>query len=191
MMSIPVTELRRGTTLTEGGKIFRVLDYEHIKMGRGNATIKLKVADLRSGAIIEKRYLSGQKVQEALVQRIKVVYLYHDDQGYHFMDQKTYDQFSLKEDLITESAKFLKEGLEIDLLKWDDEPLGISLPPKLTFRVTQSPPGVRGDSATNVFKEVILENDLRIKAPLFIEAGEEVVVDTRTGEYVERARRMT
>ena len=187
-MSIPVTDLRHGTTFIDQDKIFKVLKYEHVKMGRGNATVRVKVKDLRQGAILEKTYLSGQKVTEANLRKVKANFLYQDSQGFYFMDLETFDQFRLPQEKLAEEARFLKEGLEVEILFFQDEPLELSLPLKLSYKVVKSSPGVKGNSATNIFKEAVLENRLTIKVPLFIEEGDFILVDTRSGEYFERVK---
>jgi elongation factor P len=187
-MSISVTELRSGTTFIDQDKIFKVLKYEHVKMGRGSATVRVRVKDLRQGAITERTYLSGQKLEEASLRRAKTSFLYQDNQGFHFMDLKTFDQFLLPKENLTQEAKFLREGLEVEILFFQNEPLELSLPTKLSYKVVKSAPGIKGDSATNIFKEVMVETGMTIKAPLFIEKGDEILVDTRSGEYLERTK---
>lgn len=183
---IPVTNLRAGTCFTDGKDIFQVLSYEHQKLGRGTANIKLKTKNLKTGAITEKSFISGAKVEEAVLERREVQYLYKAPSSkFQFMDPKTFEQFELNGDKI-ESASFLKEGMMVEILFYKDEPLTIELPIKMEFIVAETGPSVRGNSATNIFKDAILENGLKIRVPLFVKVGDRVLVDTRTRQYQER-----
>ena len=192
---ISVTELRAGKTFEEEGEPFVVLKYEHLKMGRGTANIKVKARHLKTGAVIEKTYISGARVQEISTVKRKLQYLYHDKDNFYFMDPKTFEQSQISKDIISEQAPYLSEQAEVDVLFWSfagaqdkEEPLLVELPPKMEFKIEETGPGVRGDSATNIFKPATLENGLKIKVPLFIKEGNKILVDTRTGEYVERVK---
>lgn len=185
---ISVTNLRTGTAFEDEGQIYQVLSYEHLKLGRGSANVKVKVKNLKTGAITEKSFISGAKVQEVSLKKLKVQYLYQDNLGGHFMDTKTFEQFAIGRQKLGDRLKFLKEGMEVDLLFYEEEPLFCFLPLKIEFKVGETGPDIRGNSATNIFKEAILENGLKVKVPLFIKAGDRVLVDTQTGEYVERVK---
>lgn len=181
-----VTDLRAGTTYQEDGQYFMVISYEHIKMGRGSANIKLKVRNLKTGAITDKSYINGAKVQKAEVAKKDMQYLYKDDDNVYFMDPQTYEQVSLNIKLIPDHI-YLKEGEEFNVSFLDGEALSVQLPPKMTFRVVDTAPGAKGNSVSNVFKDAVLENGLNTKVPLFIDVDELIRVDTRTGEYCEKA----
>lgn len=185
---IPATNLRTGVSFEDNGQIYLVLSYEHIKMGRGSANIKVKVKNLRSGALTEKSFISGARVEEISLEKRKVQYLYLDKDSYHFMDSKTFEQFSLGRQMLGDQAKFLKEGMEVEILSYEEEPLAVDLPIKMEFKVAETGPGIRGDSVSNIYKDAVLENDLTVRVPLFIKAGDRILVDTRTGEYVERIK---
>lgn len=185
---ISVTDLRSGVTFEDQGQIYEVLSYEHIKMGRGSANIKVKIRNLRTGSTTEKSFISGARVQDITPEKRKAQYLYNDNLGYHFMDSQTFEQFILDQGKVADKGKFLKEGMEISLLTFEGEPLSLELPVKMELRVAETDPGFRGDSVSNIYKDAILENGLKIKVPLFIKTGELVRVDTRTGAYVERAK---
>lgn len=185
---ISVTELRAGRTFEEDGEPFVVLKYEHLKMGRGTANIKVKVRNLKTGTVIEKTYISGARVQEISTVKRKLQYLYKDEENFYFMDPKTFEQFEISRDLISDQAPFLREQAMVDVLFWSEKPLSIELPPKMEFEVKETGPGVKGNSATNIFKPATLENGLKLKVPLFINQGDKILVDTRTGEYVERVK---
>jgi elongation factor P len=181
-----VTDLRAGTTYQEDGQYFVVISYAHIKMGRGSANIKLKVRNLKTGSITDKSYINGAKVQKAEVAKKDMQYLYKDDESVYFMDPQTYEQVTIAIKLVPEHV-YLKEGEAFTVSFLDGEALSLELPPKMTFRVADTAPGAKGNSATNVFKEATLENGLVTKVPLFIDVDELIRVDTRTGAYCEKA----
>lgn len=183
---IPVTALRQGTFFEEKGTPFEVLKYTHTKLGRGTANIKVRVRNLKTGAVLEKTFISGAKVVPANLEKKRAKFLYKDREEYYFMDSKNFEQFSLGAKVLGERARFLKEGEGVEVLFYKEEPISVKLPLKMEFKVKEAPPGVRGDTATNIFKEVVLENGLRVKAPLFIKEGDIIVVDTRSGEYVKK-----
>jgi elongation factor P len=185
---ISVTELRAGRTFEDEGEPFLVLKYEHVKLGRGTANIKVKVRNLRTGAIIEKTFISGARVQEISTIKRKLRYLYQEGRNFYFIDPKNFEQFEIPEESISDQVAYLSEGVEVEILFWNGKPLSLELPPKMEFTVVETGPGVRGDSATNIYKSATLNNSLKIKVPLFINEGDKILVDTRSGEYVERVR---
>lgn len=183
---LSVTSLRAGTTFEENGDIFVVMAYEHMKMGRGSANVKVKVRNLRSGSVTEKSYISHGQVNNILLEKKEFQYLYKDSDSAYFMDQITFEQISVPLKVLY-GKEFLKEG-EIAILQfYNDEPLDLILPPKVTLKVEETAPGVKGDSASNVYKDAILENGMRLKVPLFINDGDMIVVDTRDASYTKRA----
>jgi len=183
---ISVTELRAGTTYEEDGQLLMVVSYEHIKMGRGSANIKVKVRNLKTGSTLEKGYTNGAKVSNVAVAKKDLQYLYKDDTSAFFMDPATYEQIQI--DLVKiEDHRFLKEGEEFNVSMLDGEPLSVALPSKMVFKVVETTPGVKGNSATNVFKDATLENGIITKVPMFINIGESIRIDTRTGAYSEKA----
>lgn len=183
---IPVQELRAGTTFQEDNELFIVISYEHIKMGRGSANIKVKVRNLRSGATTEKSYINTASVQPVQLERREYQYLYNDGSDAFFMDPESYEQHTIALKNLS-GYEYLREGGNAVLQFYDDEPLALLLPPKVTLTVTDTPPGVRGDSASNVYKDATLENNMKVRVPLFIDNGDQVVVDTRDGSYTKRA----
>ena len=183
---ISVTELRSGATYQEDGNYFVVLSYSHVKMGRGTATIKVKVRNLKSGSTIDKSYINGAKVQDVAVVKKDMQYLYRDDEFVYFMDPQSYEQVNISLKLVPDYM-YLKEGDTFTVSILDGEPLSVMFPPKMTFKVIETAPGTKGNSATNVFKEAILENGIKTKVPLFIDTDELIRVDTRTGAYCEKA----
>jgi elongation factor P len=183
---IVVSELRAGVIFEESGNLLQVLSYEHIKMGRGSANIKVKVKNLRSGSTTEKSFINGAKVNDVTVLKRDHQYLYKDGESAYFMNPQTFEQISVPLKVI-DGDEFLKEEDTYSISFLDDEPLSINLPPKVVLVVTETAPGVKGNSATNVFKDATLENGLTVKVPPFIKTGDKVRVDTRTGAYTEKA----
>lgn len=189
---IPVTELRAGATFQMDGTPYVVVKYTHVKMGRGNATIRVACRNLRSGGVEEKTFTSGATVEPITTIKRSLQYLYADGQNIAFMDPKTYEQVEIAKSILGERQHFLREGQGVDVLFWSQEgqdvPLDVALPPSVVLTVTETDPGLKGNSATNVYKSAVLENGLQVKVPLFIKIGDKVKVDTRSGEYVERAQ---
>ena len=188
---IGVTELRAGTTFKLDGQLFVVLKYEHIKMGRGSGTIKVKVRNLDTGAVVEKSFITGARVEPVEMQQREATYLYKSGENIVLMDVHSYEQFELNSKLLGEQANYLQEGMMVKVLFTLDKggrPISVEIPIKMVFEVTEADPGVKGDTAANMLKSVKLSNGLMVRAPLFIKIGDKIVVDTRTGEYVERAK---
>lgn len=185
---ISVTELRAGTVFEENGQYLLVLSYEHIKMGRGSANVKVKAKNLSTGATVERSYITGARVQDANLNRKKVQYLYSDPSGFNFMDTENYEQFTLPRNIIGDLARFLKETMELTLFTIGDTPLYIEAPKILEYKVQDTGGSARGNTVGTSQKDAILENGLSVKVPLFIKVGEVIRVDTRTGQYVERAK---
>jgi elongation factor P len=183
---ISVNELRSGATFSENKDIFEVLTFEHIKMGRGSATIKVKVRNLRNGSITERGFINGEHVNDINLEKKEFQFLYKDSVSAYFMDPSTFEQhiISLKK---LNGEEFLKEGDSATIRLYQDEPLALMLPPKVTLKVIDTPPGVKGDSASNMYKEATLENGAKTKVPLFINIDDMIVVDTRDGSYTKRA----
>lgn len=187
-MALNVNDLRGGTFFKEGKDILQVITYEHIKTGRGSGNIKLKVRNWRSGSVTEKSFITGARVQEANVLKKKAQYLYKDGESYNFMDPVSFEQFTIPQGVLGESAKYLKDGLDVILIVSDEEALGIELPLSLVYTISETGSGEKGNTVSNVFKEATLDNGLVVKVPMFMDVGEKVKIDTRSGEYVERVK---
>lgn len=183
---ISVTDLKAGTTYEENGQLLQVLSYEHIKMGRGSANIKVKVRNVRSGATTEKSYINGARVSNVQVLKKDLQFLYKDVEAAFFMHPDTYEQVQISLKVIPEHA-YLKESELFNISFLDGEALSVNLPPKMVFTVAETGPAVKGNSVSNVFKDAVLENGMRVKVPLFINVNEKIRVDTRTGAYTEKA----
>jgi len=184
---IGVQELRAGIIYEESGNLLQVLSYEHVKMGRGSATIRVKIKNLRSGSTTEKSFINTAKVNDVSVLKRDNQYLYKDSETAYFMNPQTFEQISVPLNVI-EGATYLKDGETYSISFLGDEALSVTLPPKVVLLVTETAPGVKGNSATNVFKDATLENGLTVKVPPFIKIGDKVRIDTRTGAYTEKAQ---
>lgn len=183
---IDVNVLRKGVTFELDGDLFKVLDYEHHKPGRGKATIRIKARNMRTGTILDKSFISGDRVQDVRLDYHNVQYLYSDGELYHFMDLETYDQPAISTEVLGESTLYLKEGLEVKLTFYQGEALDIELPTSVDLLVTEAGIAVRGDTATGVTKKVTTETGLQVQVPNFVEGGDVIRVDTRNGAYITR-----
>lgn len=183
---IDVNELRTGVTFKMNGDLYKVLEYQHHKPGRGKANIRTKLRNLRTGATIQHNFLSGDRVEDIRVERREVQYLYNDGHLYHFMDTETYVQMALSANALKEEAPYLKEGMELAISVYEGEPLEVHLPTAVDLEVEYAEMAVAGDTATGATKKATLETGLEVQVPLFVETGEVIRVDTRTGEYVTR-----
>jgi elongation factor P len=183
---ISVTELRKGVTFTVDDELYRVLEYQHIKLGRGNAFIKTKLRNLRTGATVERTFPSGDRVDDIRLDHRTVQYLYHDGDLYHFMDVETYEQPALPAHVLGDAVKYVMDGLTMELVSYEGEPLEVELPTTVDLKVVETAPGVKGDTASGGGKPATLETGLVITVPFFVNAGDTVRVDTRDGSYVTR-----
>lgn len=184
---ISATNLKKETTFEMDGTPFKVLKYEHQKIARGGGTVKLSVRNLKTGAKEQKSFSSAVKVNEITTIKKPLQYLFSDGTSATFMDEKTFEQIEIPLEIIKNELIYIKEGNVADILFWEEKPLSIDIAPKATLVIKETNPGVKGNSATNVYKPAKLENNLEVKVPLFIKVGDKIRVDTRTGEYVERA----
>lgn len=183
---IDVNDLRKGVTFVLDGTLYKVLEYSHNKPGRGNATIRIKARDIRKGNTLEKTFQSGDRIQDIRLDFRNVQYLYRDGDMFTFMDMQTFDQPNVKSDLIGESAGYLKEGMEVKLTYYENEPIDIELPTTVDLEVVHAEVSVRGDTATNLTKKVKTETGLEVQVPNFVNVGDKIRIDTRTNSYVTR-----
>lgn len=184
---IDVNELRSGVTFELDSDLFKVLEYSHHKPGRGKATIRVKVRNMRTGTVLEKSFISGDRVQDVRLNYREAQYLYEQAGLYYFMDTETYEQPAINADTLGEAVDYLKEGLEVKLTFHGPEPLDIELPTAVDLEVVEAPMGVKGDTATGATKTVTTETGLQVQVPLFVDRGDVIRVDTRSGEYLTRA----
>jgi len=193
---LKATDLKAGATFQIDGKPYKVLKYFHQKLGRAGGRVRVTVKNLATGKQGEKTFNSDHKVEEISTVRKPLQFLYQDTSSAFFMNPESYEQVEIPINIIEEELPYIKEGESVGVLFWsfggaqdkDDQPLSVEIPPKVTLAVVDTPPGVRGDSATNIYKKAKLENGLTLSVPLFVKRGDKVVVDTRTRKYVERAK---
>lgn len=183
---IDVNQLRRGTAFIQDGEIFKVTEYSHHKPGRGKATIRVSVRNVRTGANMQLTFNSGDRVEDIRLDKRSVQYLYDDGQFYVFMDNETFEQPHVSHVVLGEDAQWLKENMEYELLFYEGEVLDYNLPLNIDLEVVEAEMAVAGDTATGATKEVITETGVKVRTPLFVDVGDVIRVDTRTGEYVTR-----
>jgi len=180
-------EIKTGRIIKINEEPFVIIKTDHHKMGRGGAVLKIKCRNLINGNVLERTYQGTEKAEEAETETKKANFMYKDKGEVYFMNNTDYEQFSLPLEEIEKSVKFLKEGVDVDVFYFENKPVSISLPIKMNFKVTSAPPGVKGNSAGNVNKQVEIETGALINVPLFINEGDIIKINTDTGEYVERA----
>lgn len=183
---IDVNDLRRGVTFTTSGELFRVLDYSHNKAGRGNATIRIQVRNLRSGSTREMTFSSGERIQDIRLDTRPVEYLYADGDFLTFMDVETYDQPQIRREVFGDDALFLNENLQLKLSWYEGEIIDYELPAAVEHEVKESEMAVAGDSVSGASKQIRTETGLKVSVPLFVNVGDTIRIDTRTGAYITR-----
>lgn len=181
------SELKRGMIIKDGGEFLVVVDIEHRTPGNLRAIYQTTLKNLLSAKIVNKRYSPTDAVEKADLESREVQYLYQDHAGFNFMDMATYETITLETDMVGQAKDYLKENLEVEVLYYEHRPVTIELPVSVALKITQSAPGLRGDTSGKAMKSATVETGLKINVPLFINEGETVLVDTRTGEYLERA----
>jgi elongation factor P len=183
---LSLNEIKIGKLLNISNEPYIVIRADHHKMGRGGAVLKVKLKNLITGNVLDKTFQGNEKAPEAETEKKKANFMYKDGEEAHFMDNETYEQFSIALDQIGDKQKFLREGTDVDILYFQGKPVAIDLPVKIELKVVSAPPGVKGNSAGSVTKTVELETGATINAPLFVNEGDVIRVNTDTGEYVER-----
>jgi elongation factor P len=184
---IDTGDLRKGLTIEIDGTLYNIVDWEHNKTGRGGAKVRLKLRDVRAGHIIEQTYDSGAKFQRARVEREPAQYLYSDGDIYYFMNRETFDQIAINKDRLGDAANYLRENDECSVLTYGDEAISVELPAAVVLEVTETEPGLRGDTAQGGTKPARVDTGLSVNVPLFVNTGDKIKVDTRSGAYLERA----
>jgi elongation factor P len=183
---VDISDIKLGSILLYNNEPFQVIWSNRMRTAQRKPVMQTKLRNVITGRVVEYSFKFGEKVEEANVSRERANFLYADDDGTHFMNNETFETVDFSKEITAEQEVFLKEGLEVSILRFNDKPVSIELPIKVEYKVTEAPPGIRGDSGGTVTKKVTLETGLVIDVPLFITEGEMVRVDTRTGEYVER-----
>ena len=179
---ISTGELRKGVAIELDGDLWQILDYHHIKMGRGSAQVKITLRNIKRGQTVERSFQAGTKWPRASMERRPVQFLYRDDDDFHFMDNDTYDQFMLRGEQLGDSTHYLKDGMTVDRTTYQGETIGVELPVTVDLKVVTTEPGFAGDTAQGARKPATLETGLVVSVPLFVNEGDTVRVDTRTGE---------
>ncbi len=183
---ISTGELRKGVAIELDGELWQILDYHHIKMGRGSAQVRITLRNIKRGQTVERSFQAGTKWPRAQMDRRPIQFMYRDGDAFHFMDTDTYDQFQLSAEQLGEAAQYLKDGMTLDRTSYQGETIGVELPVTVDLEVTTTEPGFAGDTAQGARKLATLETGLVVQVPLFVAEGDTVRVDTRTGDYQTR-----
>lgn len=184
---ISSNDFRTGVTIELDGGVWQVVDFQHVKPGKGAAFVRAKLKNAKTGAVVERTFNAGEKVPKAHVDRREMQYLYESDNMFNFMDNETYEQIALTEEQLSDAKKFLKENMSIGIMFFQNTIIGVDLPNSVELVVVETDPGIRGDTATGGTKPAKLETGYVVKVPLFINQGDVLRIDTRSGDYIERA----
>lgn len=182
-----ITEIKTGKKIIWNGEPYIVMDYQHSKIGRGGAVMRTKLKNLLSGATIDYAFQGADKIEEAEISKSHAQYLYHEGEEYFFMDTENYDQFSLSKNVLGAATDYLVDGTDVSILNWNGHPINAEIPIKVTLKVIDAPPGIKGDSVSGGDKVVTLETGLQVTTPLFIKQGDSLIINTEKGTYVSRA----
>ncbi|MED3660755.1 elongation factor P [Ureibacillus sp. FSL K6-8385] len=183
---ISVNDFRTGLTIIVDGELYRVLDFQHVKPGKGSAFVRSKLRNLRNGNVVEKTFRAGEKVEKAMIENRKMQYLYANGDSHVFMDLETYEQIELDAKQIEYELKFLKENMEVYIMTYQGEMLGVELPNTVELKVVETEPGIKGDTASGGSKPATLETGLVVQVPFFVNEGDILVINTADGSYVSR-----
>jgi elongation factor P len=184
---INTSDFKNGIAIILDGVLYQIIEFQHIKPGKGGAFVRTKLKNMRTKAVLDKTFRAGEKVENAFVHTKKIQYTYSTGNIYFFMDSQSYEEVSIPENVLGDSKKFLKEGLEISSLWHKEQIVDITLPPSVIFKITHTEPGIKGDTAKAAFKPATIETGAIVGVPLFVNSGDSIKVDTRNGEYLERA----
>jgi elongation factor P len=183
---ISTGDLKKGISIELDGQLYTIVDWQHIKMGRGGAIVRTKLRNLRSGSLTERTFDAGERFQRAFLERRPVQYSYNEGDTYYFMDNESYETIPLTGEQLGDARNYLLDGMQLEIVSYNDEPLSVELPPTVDLAVTYTEPGFKGDTATGGTKPATLETGLVVQVPLFVTTGEKIRVKTDTGTYVER-----
>jgi elongation factor P len=185
---IDTSDFRNGLGIELDGQVFTIVEFQHVKPGKGGAFVRTRLKNVRTGAVLEKTFRAGEKMEQAILDRRPMNYLYNQDDEYFFMDMETFDQISVPRALLGDSVKYLKEETEVQVLRHNNQVIGVDIPLFMELEVVEADPGLRGDTASGGSKPARLETGAVVQVPLFIGVGERIRVDTRTDTYLERAK---
>ncbi len=180
-------EIKRGMTIELDGTLYQIVEFQHIKLGRGSAQVRMKLRNVRRGDLVEKTFQAGDRFARARLDHRNVQYQYHDGDLYHFMDTANYEQVALDATQLGDAVSYLTDGMVVILNEYEGDPIGVDMPASIVLEVTEVEFGIKGDTATGATKPATLETGLKVNVPLFISKGDKIKVDTRSGEYIERA----
>ena len=180
-------EIKRGMTIELEGTLYQIVEFQHIKLGRGSAQVRMKLRNVRRGDLIEKTFQAGDRFARARLDHRNVQYQYHDGDLYHFMDTSTFDQVALDATQLGDAVNYLTDGMVVILNEYEGDPIGVDMPASVVLKIVSCEPGLKGDTASGANKPATLESGLKVNVPLFINEGDKIKVDTRSGEYIERA----
>lgn len=180
-------DFRNGVTFEMDGKVYQIIEFQHVKPGKGAAFVRTKIKDVINGSVVEKTFNPTEKFESAFIERKEMQYSYADGSIYYFMDMETYDMVPVDEKELSDNFKFVKEEMMCKILSYKGKVFGVEPPTFVILQITQTDPGFKGDTATNATKPATVETGAEIRVPLFIDEGEMIKIDTRTGEYLERA----
>jgi elongation factor P len=183
---ISTGELRKGIVIELDGDLWQILDYHHIKMGRGSAQVRIKLRNVKKGSTVEKSFQAGERWPRAQLDRRPIQFMYRDGDEFHFMEMESYEQFHLTADQLDDAVNYMKDGMMLDRISYESETLGVELPITVELAVTETEPGFAGDTATGARKAATTETGLVVQVPLFVSEGDVIRIDTRTGEYQTR-----
>ncbi len=186
-MNININDIKNGMTVIMDGNLYSIVEFQHVKPGKGPAFIRIKRRNLKTGAVTEDTFNTNIKIAKARIDKVKASYLYAMGDTYVFMNSSTFEQIELDKDVLGDQVGFIKEGLEIDIDYFEGEIIGISLPEKVEYDVVETEPAVKGNTATNASKDAKIETGYVVKVPLFINEGEKIIISTKDGKYVSRA----
>ncbi len=183
---ISTGDLKKGVVIQLDGEIWQILDYHHIKMGRGSAQVKIKLRNVKRGQTVERSFQAGDKWPRAYLENRQVQFLYRDGDDYHFMDTNSYEQFSMTREQLGDAAQYLVDGMMVDRTSYEGETIGVELPVTVDLKVAETEPGFAGDTASGARKPATTESGLVVQVPLFVQIGDTIRIDTRTGDYQTR-----
>ena len=187
-MSVSTNDLKNGMTLELDGTLFQIVEFQHVKPGKGGAFVRTKLRNVRSGAVVERTFNAGVKVGLAIVERKEMQFLYRDGDAFTFMDMESYEQIPVDAGVVGAGASWLSEGSSAQVSMHQGTPIAVELPASVQLTITKTQPAVKGDTKTNAMKPAVLETGVEIQVPMFVDEGERVKVDTRSGDYIERVK---
>lgn len=185
-MTISINQLKSGLTILFEGVAYQVVEFQHVKPGKGAAFVRTKLKNLENGSLVERTFRGDEKIEEAFIEERRMQFLYQANELYHFMDQENFEEVSLRKDILADKVKFLKDNLEVAAYFYKGKALNINLPNFIDFKITHTEPGIKGDTAKSGTKPAQIESGAIIQVPLFINPGDTIKVDTRNGQYIER-----